>query len=271
MLFFIVFLIKKLMTTTSNANLPNGIISTRLLMLFDKPSIDHDIRQKYYTWDSEFCSANLPIDENDATFVNRLPIAQTTDVARTKMGYSSGIHLWEVNWPTNQRGTHAYIGVATKNYTQIQCPGYQSILGNSVHSWGWNLSTNLACHNSKSCDGILKNYPHFYHEKEHAPNQFYMCLDMDLGTLSFIANGVHLGVAFSNLHGLKLYPIISSVWGFSKIQLKYINGIEFRVPPLLHLCRHVIRHNVGRQIMSMELIEKNFEIPKQLKRFLLFK
>ena len=53
----------------------------------------------------------------------------------------------------------------------------------------------------------------------HTPDEFMVVLDMDEGTLGFIVDNVYLGVAFNDLKGKKLYPIISTVWGNGKSQL----------------------------------------------------
>ena len=45
---------------------------------------------------------------------------------------------WLQGWPVRQRGTHAVIGVATKD-APLHAVGYQSLVGNSDQSWGWDL------------------------------------------------------------------------------------------------------------------------------------
>ena len=39
---------------------------------------------------------------------------------------------------TRQRGTHAVVGVATKD-APLQCVGYHGIVGSNDKSWGWDL------------------------------------------------------------------------------------------------------------------------------------
>ena len=50
-------------------------------------------------------------------------------------------------------------------------------------------------------------------------------LDMDGGTLGFVAGGQYLGVAFRGLKSKKLYPIVSAVGGHCEITMKYIGGL----------------------------------------------
>ena len=58
------------------------------------------------------------------------------------------------------------------------------------------------------------------------PETFLVILDMDEGTLSFASKDKYLGVAFRNLKGQKLYPIVSVVWGHCEVALKYLGGLD---------------------------------------------
>ena len=74
------------------------------------------------------------------------------------------------------------------------------------------------------------------------PSSFLEVLDMDAGTLGFIADGQWLGTAFKGLNqkkrrrsggsdvpaesAPKLYPIVSCVWGHCEVSMKYINGLK---------------------------------------------
>ena len=49
---------------------------------------------------------------------------------------------------------------------------------------------------------------------------------MDEGTLGFVVDGQYLGVAHRGLRGLKLYLIVSAVWGHCEITMKYIGGLD---------------------------------------------
>lgn len=55
---------------------------------------------------------------------------------------------------------------------------------------------------------------------------FSVALDMDEGTLAFVVEGQYLGVAFRNLKGKKLFPIVSAVWGNCEISIRYIGGLD---------------------------------------------
>lgn len=87
---------------------------------------------------------------------HRHPVAQSTDCIRGKMGYTKGMHVWELYWSTRQRGTHAVVGVATAD-APLHSVGYQSLVGNNELSWGWDLGRNKLYHDSKNNNGVT--YP----------------------------------------------------------------------------------------------------------------
>lgn len=62
-------------------------------------------------------------DEDKLTF-HRHPVAQSTDCIRGKVGFTKGLHVWEVYWSSRQRGTHAVVGVATQD-APLHSVGYQ--------------------------------------------------------------------------------------------------------------------------------------------------
>lgn len=72
---------------------------------------------------------------------HRHPVAQSTDCIRGRVGYTRGLHCWEVVWPARQRGTHAVVGVATA-HAPLHSVGYQSLVGATDQSWGWDLGRN---------------------------------------------------------------------------------------------------------------------------------
>lgn len=94
-------------------------------------------------------------DDDKLTF-HRHPVAQSTDCIRGKVGYTKGMHVWELHWSTRQRGTHAVVGVATAD-APLHSVGYQSLVGNNELSWGWDLGRNKLYHDSKNNNGVT--YP----------------------------------------------------------------------------------------------------------------
>lgn len=49
---------------------------------------------------------------------------------------------------------------------------------------------------------------------------------MDEGYLAFATDDQYLGVAFRNLRGKTLYPMVSAVWGHCEITMKYLGGLD---------------------------------------------
>jgi hypothetical protein len=58
-------------------------------------------------------SYNIFVKEEDKLTFHRHPVAQSTDCIRGLVGYERGLHLFEITWPSRQRGTHAVVGVST--------------------------------------------------------------------------------------------------------------------------------------------------------------
>lgn len=240
----------------------------RLEYLLDMPQCSF-ATQLLHSWNPDDRSLNIFVKEVDPLTLHRHPVAQSTDCIRTKMGYTKGIHLWELNWNSRQRGTHAIIGVASDK-TALHCVGYQALIGSNNESWGWDLGRNRVCHNTKASNLPPPVYPKMLKPDETfvVPDTFMMCLDMDEGTLSFLADGQYLGVAFRGLKGKKVFPIVSAVWGHCEITMKYVNGLDPNPLPLADLCRRVIRQKIGKHRLNE--INK-LELPNVIKNFLLFK
>lgn len=241
---------------------------SRLEYLLDMPTCSFET-QVIHAWNPDDRSLNIFVKETDPLTLHRHPVAQSTDCIRTKYGYTKGIHLWELEWNSRQRGTHAIIGVGSDK-TPLHCVGYQSLIGSNSESWGWDLGRNRACHNTKATNQPPPIYPKTLKPDETfvVPDNFMMCLDMDEGTLSFLADGQYLGVAFRGLKGKKVYPIVSAVWGHCEITMRYLNGLDPNPLPLADICRRTIRQRVGKDRLN-EINKMN--LPNSIKNFLLFK
>lgn len=239
----------------------------RLDVLLDMPAVAREVQIKH-SWNAEDRSLNVFVKEDDKMTFHRHPVAQSTDCIRGRAGFSKGLHVWEVNWSTRQRGTHAVVGVATAE-APLHSVGYHSLVGSSDQSWGWDLGRNKLYHDSKTGTGVT--YPAILKPDETflVPDKFMVALDMDEGTLSFIVDGQYLGVAFRGLKGKKLYPIVSAVWGHCEISMKYIGGLDPEPLPLMDLCRRVIRQKIGRSHLEEHINE--LSLPLSMKTYLLYK
>lgn len=237
----------------------------RLELLLDMPPVTSEVQQNH-AWNSQDRSVNIFVKEDDKMTLHRHPVAQSTDCIRGVFGYERGVHMWQLQWPVRQRGTHAVVGVATAQ-APLQCTGYQSLVGMDGHSWGWDLGRNKLYHDARNTDGVP--YPSSSPEQLTpfvVPDKLTVVLDMDLGTLAFMVDGQYLGVAFHGLKGLKLYPIVSAVWGHCEITMKYIGGLPPEPPMLIDLCRWNIRRRLGKNRLNRV---RELELPPFLHNFLL--
>ena len=100
-----------------------------------------------HSWNPDDCSKNIYIKDDGFTY-HRRAVAQSTDAARSRIGFQSGRHCWDVWWEQSM-GSHAVVGVALKQ-APMQDRGYISLVGNNLYSWGWNLVDNLLYHNGRS-------------------------------------------------------------------------------------------------------------------------
>merc|ERR1719189_1488112 len=240
----------------------------RLEMLMDMPPVSRDTAVKH-AWNSEDRSLNIFVKEDDKLTFHRHPVAQSTDCIRAKVGYERGLHVFELCWSTRQRGTHAVVGVATMD-APLHSVGYQSLIGNNEHSWGWDLGRNKIYHDSKNQSG--ETYPRNLASDETfvVPDKFLIVLDMEEGTLSFCVEGQFLGVAHRGLRGKKVYPIVSAVWGHCEITMKYLGGLEPEPLPLMDLCRHVIRKQMTQERLKKGRADE-LGLPKSVKEYLTYR
>ena len=254
------------------------------------------------SWNPNDKSSNLNLlrggkTPEDRHWVRRNNVARSTDAIRGKVGYKAGIHLFEFVWERHQRGTHAVVGVATKD-APLHCDGYKALVGSNPESYGWELRSNRLLHNTKLEDdddageswgeaapgaaaaavahlvagsggetstsssssertedvdnnareGRLRPPPQPSRTYEvpfdEAPAVVELVLDFDEGTLAYIVDGEYLGVAFRNLKGRQLFPVVSCVWGHCQVRLKYMGGLPALPLSLFDCSSKAIRDNV---------------------------
>lgn len=210
--------------TDDQTELLHPKIPYRLACLLADDDIDDNMKEDFL-WNSADKSYNMVINGRDHRICVRspnYPINDTTDCVRGKTGLSSGLHVWQITWAFKQRGSHAMIGVATKE-APLTCTGFRSLVGSNKESWGWDLGRNELRHDSNP----PKPFP--INNNGYLPSDsIKVVLDMDAGTLSFIdadeEKETYLGQAFDGLKGLTLYPIVSAVWGGCQIKMEYIKN-----------------------------------------------
>jgi len=75
--------------------IPEEILKSELLSQFH--SYKAKLRALYHSWNPDDCSKHIVIKQN-GFIMYRNPVANRTDMARTKIGYNSGKHVWEITW-----------------------------------------------------------------------------------------------------------------------------------------------------------------------------
>lgn len=174
---------------------------------------------------------------------------------RAERGVEGGLHVWEVLWNPNHRGSHAVLGISLRN-CPLQASGYNVLVGGDTQSWGWELKTNQLWHAGQNL-GIYPARNNVEHGEGFRPQssssssiktaqtplpipqRVLLVLDADAGTLGFIVDDSFLGVAFKNLpRGVELFPAASSVRGGASIRLRYLNGASCECQVIKHICFH---------------------------------
>ncbi|KAJ6221821.1 hypothetical protein RDWZM_000366 [Blomia tropicalis] len=235
---------------------------SRLDRLLEQDEVSEDI-QIANGWSTERKSPNVNIIRNGLVGKRR-PVAKSTDCMFGRIGYTSGLHVWIIQWPVECRGTHAVVGVATESMQNLHTSGYCSLVGSDTESWGWDIVRSRCFHNKKEA-----TYPMWLgpHDKFTIPDEFSVVLDMDEGTLGFIVNGYYLGIAFTGLKGKKLYPVISTVWGNVEIGIRYTAYMQPGPLLLRESCRKIIRSHSGKK--RIRKLVNDACLPLVLKDYLL--
>ena len=248
----------------------------RVACLLNQFPVDEKTQEEN-SWNPNDKSLNFIIEPDDPFTIHRRPVQLSTDCVRGRRGYTSGIHAFEVTWDTGKRGTHAVIGVA-KISAPIHAPGYSCVVGSTADSWGWNITKNRLFHNNNDGGDYPFKYKPAVDGKDDVkdnftvPKVFKMVLDMDEGTLAFVVENQYLGVAFYELKGKTLYPIVNVVYGHAKVTCKYLGNIAPGPPLLQQLCRLTIREQISCEQMGHEKLIKNvrsFCLPLIIQNFLL--
>ena len=76
-------------------------IPQKLAILLESPPVP-TTESLEHSWSATDKSFNIVLKEDDQMIMRRHPIAQSTDCVRGKQGYSSGLHMWEVQFLDQQ-------------------------------------------------------------------------------------------------------------------------------------------------------------------------
>ncbi|KAA8591599.1 SPRY domain-containing SOCS box protein 4 [Etheostoma spectabile] len=237
--------------------------SSRLAVtLNSSPVAPGDSRSK---WSSVHCSPHFLLSACKEE-VTRSPVEMSSDGVRAELGVKSGLHVWEVLWSPNHRGSHAVMGISRQS-CPLQASGYNVLIGGDTQSWGWELKTNQLwhagqslglypgkrrrCHSEAVTQSLTSSHAKVAQTPLPVPERILLVLDTDAGTLGFVVDGSFLGVAFKDLpRGVELFPAVSSVRGGASIRLRYLNGATRDPPALMALCGLSVRQCLGQQRLN---------------------
>jgi hypothetical protein len=174
----------------------------------DEETVPRFRPRKYCTlaeWDPTWHGQHIQVsgDGKTANKVNQ----GWYSVAFGREGYNSGRHYWAIQ----VGGDETYVGVARKEMSQLD-----NYLGCDANSWAWNYSGYISTQASTS---VNTSYGGSFGRGD----IIGIALDMNKKTLSFYKNGQDMGVAFSNLPSVKLYPAV----GWRAGQQKFV-PVNFR-------------------------------------------
>lgn len=194
-------------------------LSVRLSVLFHSPPVA--CGNPCSLWSEEERSPHLHLRDGGVC-VWRQPVEQSSDAVCSRGGIKKGLHLWEVTWEVDQRGSHALIGICTRKSSR-QVSGYTALVGGDSLSWGWELSSNQLWHKGKE----VGRYPAEVEHPVAIPERVMVAVDVEAGTLAYVAEGRYLGVAFTDLpKGEELFLAVSCVWGGASIRMRYLGGMS---------------------------------------------
>jgi SPRY domain-containing SOCS box protein 1/4 len=217
------------------------------------PSVSCE-EQRAFGWNLGDRSPHMRVPVDNPLRVQRLPAPNSTDGIRARQSLAHGLHIWEIRWARQQRGTYASIGVGTAK-AELHSDSYSPLMGADEHSWGWdigerglriknviNVFMNLESNEpvNPSCNlclfSVARKCRHNGQEwdfpkgkakrSRSVPDRLFCILDMHKGTLAFATQNEHLGIAFRGLDGLQLFPMVSAVWGHAQIGIHYLGSAE---------------------------------------------
>lgn len=154
-----------------------------------------------WTWDEKHStSSKIKLMDNDSLVTFNPVYSSGTAVVKGKKPLERGRHhFWEILIKSQIYGTNVMIGVGTENVQLNLDLCYCSLLGQDQESWGFSYKGYI------KHDGKKYNYGTTFDEN----NLIGVHLDTWSGTLQFFLNRKPLGIAFTKLNNIMLYPLIS--------------------------------------------------------------
>ncbi|CAG7834217.1 unnamed protein product [Allacma fusca] len=212
------------------------------------PEMEHSVceecrRRSVHEWSWGGLESGKIIFQNNRKDITFNPgFSVGTAAVRGEVALQKGYHhYWEIEMSTEVYGTDMMIGVGTD---QIDLNGYShsfvSLIGMDKHGWGLSYSGDI--HHAGKSQKYSERFGQYAVIGVH--------LDMWAGTLEFYLNRKPLGIAFRNLQGHTLFPMISSTAARSGMNLIFSRSYPSSL-----------------QIQSLLSIGKNIGFPKNTSIF----
>ncbi|XP_034950300.1 SPRY domain-containing SOCS box protein 3-like [Chelonus insularis] len=163
-----------------------------------------------WTWDETLTGTTFRLSEDNLEVKFHPFYSNGTAAIRGNQLMKKGRHYyWEVKMLSLIYGTDVMVGVGTSKAEMNAINKYCSLLGHDRESWGLSYKGFIQ-HNGES-----KNYaPRFG-----KGSVIGIHLDTWRGTLQFFLNRKPLGIAFTGLQGVELYPMACSTSAKSKMRI----------------------------------------------------
>ncbi|XP_029170786.1 SPRY domain-containing SOCS box protein 3-like [Nylanderia fulva] len=164
-----------------------------------------------WTWDKEHSTSSTHLSNNNLNVTFHPVYSTGTAVVRgNKLLEKGRHHFWEVLMMTGIYGTDVMIGVGTANAKLNVASNYFcALLGQDQESWGFSYRGYVQ-HNSKKF-----KYGDLFDQGQIVG----IHLDAWSGMLEFFIDRKPLGVAYTQLNNVALYPLISSTMAQCKMRL----------------------------------------------------
>lgn len=176
-----------------------------------------------WCWESNDQLTNVVLSNNNHDVLFHPTYSSGTAAVRGNLQLEQNSHhFWEIKILSHLYGTDVMIGVGTSRMIMSEWKlRFSSMLGCNRESWGFSYNGCIQ-HNR-----LTRSYgPCFT-----MGSLVGVHLDMCAGTLSYYLNRKPLGIAFTNLKGYDLYPMVCSTAAHSAMRIT----CSVSVPPSLQI------------------------------------
>ncbi|XP_011695832.1 PREDICTED: SPRY domain-containing SOCS box protein 3-like [Wasmannia auropunctata] len=204
-----------------------------------------------WTWDEKHStSKTIKLSDNNLNITFHPVYSTGTAVARGNKPLEKGRHhYWEILMITHIYGTDVMVGVGTANAELHNASEhFCALLGRDKESWGFSYKGYLQ-HDGKMCK---------YGTTFGQDNLVGIHLDAWTGTLQFFINRKPLGVAFTKLNNVTLYPLISSTMAQCVMKLTYSCSIPVSLETTcLSVLSPLQKAHLAKTVPSLRYLTQN--------------